>query len=53
MEDIEVMLKKAGFTDIQMTPKDNSKEIISSWAPGEKVEDYVASFIIEAKRLGK
>jgi arsenite methyltransferase len=53
MEDIEVMLKKAGFTDIQMTPKDNSKEIIRSWAPGEKVEDYVASFIIEAKRLVK
>ncbi|MHB8124927.1 MAG: arsenite methyltransferase [Desulfitobacteriaceae bacterium] len=50
IEDIKVMLKNAGFSDILMTPKDNSKEIIRSWVPGEKVEDYVSSFIIEAKK---
>ncbi len=36
------------YVNISMTPKDNSKEIISSWAPGRNIEDFVASFIIEA-----
>jgi SAM-dependent methyltransferase len=48
VEKIGVMLNKAGFKDVRLTPKDNSREIVSSWAPGRNVEDYVASFIIEA-----
>lgn len=47
VEDIKAMLERAGFKDIRMTPKDNSREIVSSWAPGKKIEDYVASYIIE------
>jgi SAM-dependent methyltransferase len=50
IEDLEAMLQKAGFSDIQITPKDNSREIIGSWAPGGKVEDYVASVIMEARK---
>jgi SAM-dependent methyltransferase len=50
-EDIRAMLERAGFSDIQMTPKDNSREIIGSWAPGRKIEDFVASFIIEAEKI--
>lgn len=38
------MLQKAGFKNIRMTPKDNSREIVSSWAPDKKIEDYVASY---------
>lgn len=45
---IKIMLQNASFNDIKMTPKDNSKEIISSWAPGKNLEDFVASYIIEA-----
>jgi hypothetical protein len=45
---LEAMLRRAGFQDIRMTPKDNSREIVSSWAPGSNVEDFVASFVIEA-----
>ncbi|TYO94430.1 arsenite methyltransferase [Desulfallas thermosapovorans] len=48
VEDIRAMLRNAGFKDIKMTPKDNSKEIVRSWAPGKQVEEFVASFIIEA-----
>lgn len=48
VEDVRVMLGIAGFKDIRMIPKDNSKEIIKSWAPGKNIEDYVASFNIEA-----
>lgn len=47
-EDIRRMLEKAGFTGIRMAPKDNSREILSSWAFGDRVEDYVAAYLIEA-----
>lgn len=50
VEDIKKMLQNAGFKDIRMTPKDNSREIISSWAPGSRIEDFVASYIIEARK---
>jgi len=42
------MLQQAGFRDIRFAPKDNSREILQTWVPGSRVEDYVASYIIEA-----
>lgn len=48
VDDIETMLRNAGFMQIKLTPKDNSREIISTWVPGKKVEDFVASYTIEA-----
>ncbi|NLC16460.1 MAG: arsenite methyltransferase [Clostridiales bacterium] len=48
IEKIKGMLEEAGFTDIKMTPKENSRKIISAWVPGRNIEDYVASYIIEA-----
>ncbi|MDD2585761.1 MAG: arsenite methyltransferase [Syntrophomonadaceae bacterium] len=50
IEDIKTMLHNAGFKDIRMTPKDNSREIIKEWAPDKNVEEFVASFQIEAKK---
>ena len=50
IDNIKEMLMKAGFIDIQMMPKDNSREIIKSWAPDSNIEDFVASFIIEATK---
>jgi ubiquinone/menaquinone biosynthesis C-methylase UbiE len=50
IDNIRAMLEKIEFKDIKMIPKDNSKEIIKSWAPNTNIEDYVASFIIEAKK---
>ncbi|KOA19783.1 ubiquinone/menaquinone biosynthesis C-methyltransferase UbiE [Clostridium homopropionicum DSM 5847] len=50
VEDIKTMLQNAGFSNIRMTPKDNSREIINSWAPGKNIEDFVASYIIEATK---
>ncbi|MEW8987403.1 MAG: arsenite methyltransferase, partial [Bacillus sp. (in: firmicutes)] len=47
-EDLKRMIEQAGFRDIRLTPKDNSKEIINSWSPDHHLEDYVASCIIEA-----
>lgn len=48
VDDVRAMLKNAGFTDIRLIPKENSKEIIKSWGFGKNIEDYVASYIIEA-----
>ncbi len=47
-EDIKEMMHGVGFKDIHMTPKDNSREIIKSWTPEKNIEDFVASYIIEA-----
>jgi SAM-dependent methyltransferase len=54
IEDIKAMLHNAGFKDIRLTPKDNSREIIKTWVPDKNAEDFVASYIIEAiKDRGK
>lgn len=52
-EDVKKMIEDAGFSDIRMTPKDNSKEIIKSWTPEKNVADYVASYLIEAVKSGE
>lgn len=48
VEDIKAMIEKSGFKNILLTPKDNSREIIKEWAPNKNIEEYVASYIIEA-----
>ncbi len=50
VENIRAMLQKAGFVNIRLYPKDNSKEIVRSWAPGKGLEEFVASYIIEAEK---
>jgi arsenite methyltransferase len=49
-DDLQAMLQAAGFTDIRITPKDESREFIRDWAPGRGVEDYVLSAYIEATK---
>ncbi|MFT5366160.1 MAG: arsenite methyltransferase [Candidatus Latescibacterota bacterium] len=50
IDDLENMLKEAGFTNIQIAPKDESKTFIKDWAPEMPVEDYVVSATIEATK---
>lgn len=45
---VERMLVEAGFVAIRLTPKDTSKEILTSWVPENNIERFVASYIIEA-----
>ena len=52
IEDLEAMMKEAGFDDIKIAPKDESREFIKDWAPGRGVEDYVLSATIEAIKPG-
>jgi SAM-dependent methyltransferase len=46
--DIEAMMQTAGFEQISIVPKDESREFIRDWAPGRGVEDYVLSAFIGA-----
>ena len=48
VENIKTMLQNAGFKDIELTPKDNSREILESWVPDRNIGDFVDSYIIEA-----
>lgn len=47
---IEDWLATAGFTDIRIDVKPESREMIAGWAPGRGIEDYVASATIEARK---
>ena len=48
IDELETMLTAAGFADIRIQPKDESRAFIREWAPGRRVEDYVVSATIEA-----
>lgn len=48
VEELRIMMEAAGFCDINITPKNDSKDFIKEWAPDSKVEDYVVSANIEA-----
>jgi len=48
VDETKAMLEAAGFTDIQIVLKGESREIVGQWFPGRNVEDFVASASIEA-----
>jgi len=50
--DTEEMLEQAGFTDIRIIPKDNSRDLIRQWDPAKSQQalDYVVSAYIEAAK---
>lgn len=50
--DLEEMMRAAGFEQIRIQPKDESKEFIKDWAPGQNVTDFVVSATIEAVKPG-
>jgi ubiquinone/menaquinone biosynthesis C-methylase UbiE len=47
---VEACLREAGFTDVRITVKPESRELIQTWAPGRGIEDYVVSAIVEARK---
>jgi SAM-dependent methyltransferase len=48
LPDIEDYLANAGFGNIRISPKDESRNFIREWVPGNKIADYVVSATIEA-----
>ena len=52
IDDTRDMLAQVGFENIKITPKDESRELISEWTPGasKNAGDYVVSAHIEATK---
>lgn len=48
--DLEQAMADAGFVDIRIQPKDDSRDFIRDWAPHSDVSDYVLSATIEARK---
>ena len=48
VSEIEQLLRAAGFIEIAIATKPQSREVIGEWFPGRGVEDYTASATIEA-----
>jgi len=49
-ERIEAWLSKAGFVDVRVTPRPESREMVEGWAAGRGVENYIASAMVEARK---
>ena len=52
VDDLIAMMNDAGFENVVVEPKDETREFIRDWAPGRGVEDYVVSARIEALKPG-
>ena len=49
---IETWLAHAGFVDVRVTPRPESRELIKTWAPGRGIEDFVVSAAVEGRKPG-
>ncbi|MCD6397704.1 MAG: arsenite methyltransferase [Spirochaetaceae bacterium] len=45
--ELKNMMSASGFSNIEIKPKDESREFIREWAPDSKIEDYVVSATIQ------
>ena len=50
VEELRTMMTNAGFIDIRITRKGESRDILDNWFPGRGVADFVASANIEARK---
>lgn len=48
VSDTERMLREAGFEDVTIELRGDSRSLVAGWAPGQRAEDYVASAQIQA-----
>jgi len=46
--ELKTLLVDAGFTDIVIQPKAESRHFVKDWAPGTGIEDFILSATIEA-----
>jgi arsenite methyltransferase len=44
------LLRAAGFVDVAITVKPDSREMVAAWAPGRGIEHCVASAMVEARK---
>jgi arsenite methyltransferase len=48
VDELQGILEEAGFQQIRIKPKDESRQFITKWTPGIPIEDFVISASIEA-----
>lgn len=48
---LRIIMEEAGFGDIKIDMKEESRSFISKWAPNHNVEDYIAAAYITAIKL--
>ncbi len=48
IEEVKEMLRKSGFVDISVEPKDESRVFIKDWVPGANINEYIQSAVIRA-----
>lgn len=48
IRNLEQMLQISGFTQINIEPKEQSREFIRDWVPGSNLQDYIVSAVIKA-----
>jgi SAM-dependent methyltransferase len=49
-ERTEALLREAGFADVVIAVKPESRETVASWVPGRGIENCVASATVEARK---
>lgn len=49
-ERVESWLATAGFVEVRVTLKPESRELIKTWAPGRNIEDHIVSAMVEARK---
>lgn len=49
-QSVRSWLEAAGFRDVRITAKPESRDLVASWAPGRGIENHVASAIIEGRK---
>jgi SAM-dependent methyltransferase len=50
--ELEAMLGEAGFENVRIVPRSESRVFIKNWMPGTGIEDIIASATIEATKPG-
>ncbi len=48
IEEMNLLLRGAGFTDVHVEPKAGSRDLIRQWFPGRGIENYLVSALITA-----
>jgi SAM-dependent methyltransferase len=50
VDELDAMIRAAGFTNVSIKPKEESRTFIKDWVPGRNIEDYILSAVIEATK---
>jgi hypothetical protein len=53
VDTVSDLLARAGFSDIRIALKEESRAFMAGWIPGSGLENYVVSATIEARKPAK